>query len=87
VRTFWAYTLARLAILLGAAGVLWVAGARGILLIVLAFFISMLVSYWALAGMREWLAAGVQARAERINDRIEAASRAEDDDAPAPHQE
>jgi len=80
VTTFWAYTLARLGILAVAAGILWVAGARGVLLIVLAFLISMLVSYWLLAGMRERLASGVQARAERINRRIEESSRAEDGD-------
>lgn len=78
VRTFWVYTLARLAILVVAGGLLWLAGARGVLLIGLAFLVSMLVSYWALAGMRDRLAAGVQTRAERINERIDAANRAED---------
>lgn len=78
MRTFWVYTGARFLILVAAGGLLWLAGARGVLLIVLAFLVSMLVSYWALAGMRERLAAGVQARAERINERIEAANRAED---------
>jgi Protein of unknown function (DUF4229) len=80
VSTFWAYTLARLGVLAGAAGLLWLVGARGVLLIVLAFLVSMLVSYWALAGMRERLAAGVQARAERISRRIDEAARAEDDE-------
>ncbi len=50
------------------------------LLIVLAFVVSMLVSYLALARMRDQLATGVQARAERINRRIEESARAEDAD-------
>ena len=50
---FWVYTLARLGVLLAAFGVLYAAGARGLLLIVLAFVVSMLVSYWLLAGLRD----------------------------------
>ncbi len=78
--TFWAYTLARLGILAVAFGALYVAGARGVLLVVLAFLVSMLLSYWLLAGMRERLASGIQARAERINERMAEAASAEDAD-------
>jgi phosphatidylglycerophosphate synthase len=79
MRTFWAYTLARLAILAVTFGVLYVAGARGVLLVVLAFGVSLLISYWALAGMRERLALGVQERAERITAKLDEAARAEDE--------
>lgn len=78
--TFWAYTLARLGILAVAFGALYVAGARGVLLVVLAFLVSMLLSYWLLAGMRERLASGIQTRAERINQRMAESASAEDAD-------
>ena len=78
--TFWAYTLARLGILAVAFGALYVAGARGVLLVVLAFLVSMLLSYWLLAGMRERLASGIQSRAERINQRMAEATASEDVD-------
>ena len=55
---FWVYTLARLGVLLAAFGLLYAAGARGLLLIVLAFVVSMLVSYWLLAGLRDRFTAG-----------------------------
>ncbi len=80
MRTFWLYTAARLGILAVTFGVLYVVGARGVLLLVLAFLISFLISYWALAGMRDQLAGGVQSRAERINARMDAAAAAEDAD-------
>ncbi len=62
---------------------LYLAGARGILLIVLAFLVSALLSYWLLAGMRERLASGIEARASRINERLAAANALEDEAADA----
>ncbi len=82
---FWTYTLARLAVLAASFGVLYVAGARGILLIVLAVLVSGLISYWLLSGLRDRLTVSVQARAQRINDRMEAATTAEDIDEPGPN--
>jgi hypothetical protein len=76
--TFWAYTVARLGVLAAVLGVLYVAGARGILLIVLAFLVSALLSFWLLAGMRERLASGVEARASRISSKLDEASAAGD---------
>ena len=76
--TFWAYTVARLGVLAAVLGVLYVAGARGILLIALAFLVSALLSYWLLAGMRERLASGIEARASRISSKLDEASAAED---------
>ncbi len=83
MRTFWVYTLARLAILAVAFGVLYVAGARGILLVVLAFVVSLLVSYFALVKLRDKLALEVQERAERISTKMEEANRLEDERAEA----
>ena len=75
---FWVYTAARFGVLLAAFGVLYVAGARGLLLIIVAFAVSAVISYFLLAGMRNRFTAHVQARAERINERMDAAARAED---------
>jgi uncharacterized membrane protein YbaN (DUF454 family) len=79
---FWVYTLARLGVLLAAFGVLYAAGARGVLLIVLAFLVSMLVSYWLLARLRDRFTAHVHTRATRISERMDAAARAEDEPDP-----
>lgn len=46
------YSLARLLLLFAAAGLLWVTGARGLLLWVLAFVISGLLSLVFLRGLR-----------------------------------
>lgn len=62
------YSLARLLLLLAAAGVLWMTGARGLLLWVLAFVISGLLSLVLLRGLRA-----------RMSESI--ASRSRDDDA------
>ncbi len=82
--TFWAYTVARLGVLVAVLGVLYVAGARGILLIALAFLVSALLSYWLLAGMRERLASGIEARASRISSKLDEASAVEDIEEPGP---
>lgn len=85
MRTFVLYTAARLAVLVAAFLLLYAAGARGLLLIVLAFGVSALVSYFLLAGMRDRFTAHVQERASRISAQLDAATRAEDvdDDEPA----
>jgi hypothetical protein len=78
MRQFWTYTLARLALVGVAAGVLWLVGLRGPVLIVIAFLVSGVLSLVVLARQRGALAQTVDARARRIRDRMAEAEAAED---------
>ncbi len=73
------YTGARLVLLAVVAGILYLVGARGFLLLVLAFLISGLISFVVLAKWREALSARVAERFTKINNRIEKSKTAEDD--------
>lgn len=59
------YTVLRLLIVAGAAGVLYLFGLRGVLLFVGAVIVGALVSYLALSGPRLRAARAVQAAAQR----------------------
>lgn len=72
------YTLARLAILAVVAGVLYVLGARGLLLLVFAFLVSGLIAMVALNRTREGAAYGITSAIRSANAKIDAGSRAED---------
>ena len=73
------YSLARLALLLVVAGLLYLVGARGFLLLVLAFLISGLLSFVVLAPLRDAMSARLARRLTRINNRIEESKTAEDE--------
>ena len=78
MRQFWTYTLARLGLVVVAAGLLWLVGLRGPLLIVLAFVVSGVVSFFLLGRQRGAFAEMVDARARRMRERMAAAQAAED---------
>ena len=78
MRQFWTYTLARLGLVVVAAGLLWLVGLRGALLIVLAFVVSGVVSFFLLGRQRGAFAEMVDARARRMRERMAAAQAAED---------
>ncbi|HTY71741.1 MAG TPA: DUF4229 domain-containing protein [Actinomycetes bacterium] len=78
MRQFWTYTLARLGLVAVVAGLLWLVGLRGPVLLVLAFVVSGLVSYVILRRQRGALAETVDARARRIRERMAEAEAAED---------
>jgi hypothetical protein len=58
------YSLLRLALFGAVLGVLWVAGARGVLLAALAVAVSLALSYLLLRRQRDALAAAIAARVE-----------------------
>jgi len=85
MRTGLAYTSARILLLVISVVLLYLAGARGILLIALAFVISALVSYVLLSRQREVLAGAlnrrlgrVTAKATEFRERLEQGAAAED---------
>lgn len=91
MRTGLAYTSARILLLVIAAVLLYVAGARGILLIALAFVVSALASYVLLSRQREAMAGALNRRLGRVTakaaakatefrERIEEGAAAEDAD-------
>ena len=73
------YTVARLGLFVGAYLLLGVSGARGLLLLALAFLVSGLLSLVLLNGPRSGFSAAVAGYFGRINGRIDAAARAEDE--------
>ena len=73
------YTLARFGLLIVAGAVCYLAGARGILLIVLAFLISGLLSYVVLYRQRDNAGARMGGYFSRMNQKIEDSKSSEDD--------
>jgi Protein of unknown function (DUF4229) len=89
MRTGLAYTSARILLLVITVVLLYLAGARGFLLLALAFVISALASYVLLSRQREVMAGALNRRLNRVTskatelrERIEEGAAAEDPDAP-----
>ena len=72
MRSVLAYTAARVALFAAAAGVLYLLGARGLLLVALAVLLSGLVSLVLLSRQRDKMSASVVAAARRGRRTIEA---------------
>jgi hypothetical protein len=88
MRTGLAYTSARILLLVISVVLLYLAGARGILLLALAFVISALASYVLLSRQRDVLAGALNRRLSRVTakatefrQRIDDGAAAEDEDA------
>ena len=80
MRTVLRYTAERLLLLLAAAGLCYALGLRDIMLWVVALLGSGAVSYVLLDRQRDAMAATVERSLNRVNDRIDAATRKEDVD-------
>jgi uncharacterized membrane protein len=91
MRTGLAYTSARILMLVIALAVLYFAGARGFLLLALAFVVSALASYVLLSKQREAMAGALNRRlsntmgkvtgkAAEFRERLDEGAAAEDDD-------
>ncbi|MBV9381835.1 MAG: DUF4229 domain-containing protein [Streptosporangiaceae bacterium] len=90
MRTAIAYTSARILLLVAAAILLYLAGARGLLLLALAFVISGIASFVLLSRQRDAMSGALSSRLRRAGERaagfrarLEEGARAEDDDAGA----
>lgn len=86
MRTGLAYTSARILLLVISMGLLYLAGARGILLLALAFVVSALASYVLLSKQREAMSGALNRRLNRVGrsaaefrSRLEEGAAAEDD--------
>ena len=74
------YTVLRLALFAAVLGLLALAGARSFLLLALAILISGALSYFLLSRQRNAMSDAISRRVTRFRARLDAATRAEDDD-------
>jgi hypothetical protein len=79
MRATLAYTAVRFLLFAVAVGLIYLAGARGLLLIALALLVSGAASYVLLSRMRDTMANSINRRIESVRSRIDEGSRAEDD--------
>lgn len=78
------YTVLRLLVFATALGVLYLLGARGVLLLGLALLVSGLSSLWLLSAQRDAMSAALHGRAQGFRGRLDAGAASEDvDDDPA----
>jgi hypothetical protein len=87
MRTGFAYTSARILLFVAAMGLLYLAGARGLLLLALALVVSALASYVLLSRQRDAMSAALsgrlvktQRKAAEFKARLEEGAAAEDAD-------
>lgn len=76
---FLVYTALRIGVLVVVGAVLYLLGARGLILILLAFLLSAVASYILLATMRDEVGSRMGGFFGRLNERIEESKRSEDD--------
>ena len=74
-----AYTSARILLVLAALGLLYLTGARGLLLVALALLISGIVSFVVLSRQRDAMSGALTSRLRGFRDRLDEGARAEDD--------
>ena len=79
MRATLAYTAVRFVLFAVAVGLIYLAGARGLLLIALALLVSGAASYVLLSRMRDSMASSISRRIESVRSRIDQGARVEDD--------
>jgi Mn2+/Fe2+ NRAMP family transporter len=83
MRSAIAYTSARILLFVAAAGLLYLVGARGLLLLGLALLVSGIASYVLLSRQRDAMSGAIASRLSGLRGlgrRLDAGTRAEDDD-------
>jgi Mn2+/Fe2+ NRAMP family transporter len=75
-----AYTSARILLFVAAAALIYLAGARGLLLLGLALLVSGTASYILLSRQRDAMAGALSRRLTSFRSRLDAGARAEDDE-------
>jgi cell division protein FtsW (lipid II flippase) len=81
MRATFAYTAARILVFVMAAGVLYLVGARGWLLILLALVVSGVVSLVLLSRQRDAMSGVITSRITGFRQRLDEGTRREDDEA------
>ena len=75
-----AYTTARILLFVAATGLIYLAGARGLLLLGLALLVSGAASYVLRSRQRDAMAGALSRRLTSFRSRLDEGARAEDDD-------
>lgn len=83
MRATFAYTTARILLFVAAAGLLYLAGARGLLLLGLALVVSGIASYVVLSRQRDRMASALSGRLGSLRSRLDEGTKAEDSEEPA----
>jgi len=78
MRATLAYTAVRFLLFAAAAGLLYLVGARGLLLLALALLVSGAASYVLLSRMRDKMAGAINRRIESVRSRVDEGARSED---------
>jgi len=81
MRATFAYSLARFLLFAVALGLVYLAGARGLLLFGLALVISGIISLIVLSRLRDMMSGAITSRISSFRERLDEGSQAEDDDA------
>jgi Mn2+/Fe2+ NRAMP family transporter len=79
MRATFAYTAARILLFAVALGLIYLAGARGLLLFALALLVSGAASYILLSRMRDSMAGAISRRIDSVRSRIDEGAGVEDD--------
>ena len=79
MRATFAYTAARILLFAVALGLIYLAGARGLLLFALALVVSGAASYILLSRMRDNMAGSIGRRIDSVRSRIDQGASVEDD--------
>jgi Mn2+/Fe2+ NRAMP family transporter len=79
MRATFVYTGARAVLFAVALGLIYLAGARGLLLFALALLVSGIASYVLLSRMRDAMAGSIGHRIESVRSRLDEGSRVEDE--------
>jgi hypothetical protein len=74
------YTTSRILLFAAVLGLLYLVGARGLLLVGLAVLISGVVSFIVLSRQRDAMAGAITSRISNFRERLDEGTRAEDDD-------
>ena len=80
MRATFAYTLARILLFAVTLGLLYLVGARGLLLVALALVISGIISFVVLSLQRDAMSGAIASRIGGFRERLDQGTRAEDDD-------
>ncbi len=80
MRATLAYTTARILLFVVMLGLLYVVGARGLLLLGLAVLISGIVSFVLLSRQRDAMSGAITSRIGNFRERLDEGARGEDDD-------
>jgi hypothetical protein len=79
MRATFAYTTARILLFVAAVGLIYLAGARGLLLLALALVVSGAASYILLSRQRDAMSGALMSRFRTLRARIDEGAKAEDD--------